>query len=216
MTSCKNRSRTILLQIEGFPSRVCQGSGDTEPVCRLKLDGHKGHKKHRNNYRTGKTRNQETRFVPFVLFVVSVASCAFRGDCRSLEHITFSASMSFPIASFARGSTHHAVHWCSFVFIRGSSFPIVDTYFALPTLSGSLWSLLQPLGGPSSSLVALRGFLFFLITLNMQSQPTVIRAGRTRSGRFRPGSLPPRARAGASARPPPNPSLPGPRCTAAR
>ena len=43
-----------------------------------------------------------------------------------------------------------------------------------------------------------------------------IKAGRTRSGRYRPGSPPPRARVGASGRPPPTPSLPGPRCTAGR
>ena len=78
-------------------------------------------------------------------------SCAFCGECRSLQHITFAASMSFPIPNFARGSTHHSVYWCSFVSIRGSSFPFMDIFFPFPTLSGSLWSLRQPLSGPSSS-----------------------------------------------------------------
>ena len=30
--------------------------------------------------------------------------CAFCGECRSLQHITFAASISFPIANFAKGS----------------------------------------------------------------------------------------------------------------
>ncbi len=60
--------------------------------------------KHKKNYRMGKSRNQETRFVPFVLFVVSVVSCAYRGGCWSLQHIILAASMSYPIAIFAKGS----------------------------------------------------------------------------------------------------------------
>lgn len=39
-----------------------------------------------------------------VLFLVSVASCACCGECRSLQHITFAASMSFPIANSAKSS----------------------------------------------------------------------------------------------------------------
>ncbi len=61
-------------------------------------------KKHKKNHRMGKSRNQDTRFVPFVLFVVSVVSCAYRGECWSLQHIILAASMSFPIAIFAKGS----------------------------------------------------------------------------------------------------------------
>ena len=62
-------------------------------------------KKHKKNHRMGKSRNQETRFVPFVLFVVSVVSCAYRGECWSLQHIILAASMSFPIAIFAKGTS---------------------------------------------------------------------------------------------------------------
>ena len=40
--------------------------------------------------------------------------------------------------------------------------PFVEIFSPFPTLGGSLLSLLQPLSGPSSSFVALRGYLFFL------------------------------------------------------
>ena len=39
--------------------------------------------------------------------------------------------------------------------------PFVEIFSPFPTLGGSLLSLLQPLSGPSSSFVALRGYLFF-------------------------------------------------------
>ena len=93
-------SREILIQIEGFSSRVRQGLGDTEPVCRLKL---KGHKRHKKEHRIGKTPNQETRFVTFVLFVVSVASCAFCGECRALLHITFCRLNVITDCKFCKG-----------------------------------------------------------------------------------------------------------------
>ena len=38
--------------------------------------------------------------------------------------------------------------------------PFVEIFSPFPTLGGSLLSLLQPLSGPSSSFVALRGYLF--------------------------------------------------------
>ena len=95
-----------------------------------------------------------------------------------------------PAAAFCKRLTHQSVYWCSFVSIRGSSFPFVDIFFPsvsffvalhgslsslfqplgvpwritlfdpCPTFGGSLSSLLQPLSGPSSSFVALRGYLF--------------------------------------------------------
>ena len=68
----KRQEFSPLTQIRG---RV-QGSGDTEPVWRLKLNGHKRHKKHKKNHLIGKTRSQEARFVTFVLFVVNTESCS--------------------------------------------------------------------------------------------------------------------------------------------
>ena len=53
-------------------------------------------------------------FVPFVLFVVAVVSCAFWGECRSLQHITLAASTSFPIPHFAKGSP---VYPCQSIFL---------------------------------------------------------------------------------------------------
>ena len=81
-------------------------------------------------------------------------------------------------------TTHQSVYWCSFVSIRGSSFPFVDNSLPLtdtftlaplveilcpvPTFGGSLLSLLQPLSGPSSSFVPLRGYLFWAFLDNPQ------------------------------------------------
>ncbi len=88
----KSRSRLLLVQIKGVSTRVRQGSGDTEPLCRLKRNGHKRHKEHKKNHRLGKARYRETGFVPFVLFVVSVASGTYRGECRSLQRITLATA----------------------------------------------------------------------------------------------------------------------------
>ena len=68
----KRQEFSPLTQIRG---RV-QGSGDTEPVWRLKLNGHKRHKKHKKNHLIGKSRNQEARFVTFVFIVVNTESCS--------------------------------------------------------------------------------------------------------------------------------------------
>ena len=43
--------------------------------------------------------------------------------------------------------------------------PFVEIFSPFPTLGGTLLSLLQPLSGPSSSFVALRGYLFSFVVL---------------------------------------------------
>ena len=50
----------------------------------------------------------------------------------------------------------------SFAPVTDPLAPLVEICSAFPTFGGSLLSFLQPLRGPSSSFVALRGFLFFL------------------------------------------------------
>ena len=56
----------------------------------------------------------------------------------------------------------------SFAPVTDPLAPLVEICSAFPTFGGSLLSFLQPLRGPSSSFVALRGFLFLplWITLN--------------------------------------------------
>ena len=49
----------------------------------------------------------------------------------------------------------------SFALLTDPLSPLVEIFSPFPTFGGSLLSFLQPLSGPSSSLVALRGFLFF-------------------------------------------------------
>ena len=58
-----------------------------------------------------------------------------------------------PAAAFCKRLTHQSFYWCSFVSIRGSSFPFVDISFPCVSffvaLHGPLSSLLQSLGIPS-------------------------------------------------------------------
>ena len=49
----------------------------------------------------------------------------------------------------------------SFALLTDPLSPLVEILSPFPTFGGSLLSFLQPLSGPSSSFVALRGFLFF-------------------------------------------------------
>ncbi len=56
----------------------------------------------------------------------------------------------------------------SFALLTDPLSPLVEIFSPFPTFGGSLLSFLQPLRGPSSSFMALRGFLFWplWITLN--------------------------------------------------
>ena len=56
----------------------------------------------------------------------------------------------------------------SFALLTDPLSPLVEIFFPFPTFGGSLLSFLQPLRGPSSSFVALRGFLFLAFVDNPQ------------------------------------------------
>ena len=56
----------------------------------------------------------------------------------------------------------------SFALLTDPLSPLVEIFSPFPTFGGSLLSFLQPLSGPSSSFVALRGFLFLAFVDNPQ------------------------------------------------
>ena len=56
----------------------------------------------------------------------------------------------------------------SFALLTDPLSPLVEIFFPFPTFGGSLLSFLQPLSGPSSSFVPLRGFLFLAFVDNPQ------------------------------------------------
>ena len=72
----------------------------------------------------------------------------------------------------------------SFALLTDPLSPLVEIFSPFPTFGGSLLSSLQPLSGPSSSFVALRGFLFLAFVDN----PQLFQASVTPSpDRFRSG-----------------------------
>ena len=106
-----------------------------------------------------------------------------------------------------------SVYWCSFVSIRGSPFSFVEIFSSFPTFGGTFLSLLQPLGGPSSFFVALRGLLFFYRIVNdfprtpwSRSPPTADPSGPVPGWEFARSNAPaPRPPAGSeTARRPPD------------
>ena len=56
----------------------------------------------------------------------------------------------------------------SFALLTDPLSPLVEIFSPFPTFGGSLLSFLQPLSGPSSSFVALRGYLFLAFVDNPQ------------------------------------------------
>ena len=56
----------------------------------------------------------------------------------------------------------------SFALLTDPLSPLVEIFSPFPTFGGSLLSFLQPLRGPSSSFVALRGYLFLAFVDNPQ------------------------------------------------
>ena len=75
----------------------------------------------------------------------------------------------------------------SFALLTDPLSPLVEIFSPFPTFGGSLLSFLQPLSGPSSSFVALRGFLFLAFVDN----PSIgCRQGCLPDRDRPPGSLP--------------------------
>ncbi len=84
----------------------------------------------------------------------SMIECAFVENLRVLRGPSRTPFESFPTPwnPFADSS---------FALLTDPLSPLVEIFSPFPTFGGSLLSFLQPLSGPSSSFVALRGFLFF-------------------------------------------------------
>ena len=59
----------------------------------------------------------------------------------------------------------------SFALLTDPLSPLVEIFSPFPTFGGSLLSFLQPLSGPSSSFVALRGYLFSFIACRSEASP---------------------------------------------
>ena len=91
----------------------------------------------------------------------SMIECAFVRNLRVLRGPSRTPFESFPIP-------WNPFPDSSFAPLTDPLAPLVEISSPFPTFGGSLLSFLQPLSGPSSSFVPLRGFLFLhlWITLN--------------------------------------------------
>ena len=91
----------------------------------------------------------------------SIFECAFVENLRVLRGPSRIPFESFPTPwnPFADSS---------FALLTDPLSPLVEIFSPFPTFGGSLLSFLQPLRGPSSSFVALRGFLFLAFVDNPQ------------------------------------------------
>ena len=95
-------------------------------------------------------------FSPFPTFGGSLLS--FLQPLRGPSRIPFE-SFPTPWNPFADSS---------FALLTDPLSPLVEIFSPFPTFGGSLLSFLQPLSGPSSSFVALRGYLFLAFVDNPQ------------------------------------------------
>ena len=91
----------------------------------------------------------------------SMIECAFVDNLSVLRGPSRTPFDSFPTPwnSFAHSS---------FAALTDPIAPLVEIFSPFPTIGGTLSSLLQPLSGPSSSFVALRGLLFLAFADNAQ------------------------------------------------
>ena len=91
----------------------------------------------------------------------SMIECAFVDNVGALSGPSRTPFDSFPTPwnSFAHSF---------FAALTDSLALLVEVFSPFPTIGGTLSSLLQPLSGPSSSLVALRGHLFLVFLDNPQ------------------------------------------------
>ena len=91
----------------------------------------------------------------------SIIECAFVENLSVLRGTSRISFESFPTpwSPFADSSL---------ALLTDPLSPLVEIFFPFPTFGGSLLSFLQPLRGPSSSFVALRGFLFLAFVDNPQ------------------------------------------------
>ncbi len=85
----------------------------------------------------------------------STIGCAFVEDLSVLRGPSRIPFESFPIPWNPLANS-------SFAPLTDPLSPLVEIFSPFPTFGGSLLSFLQPLRGPSSSFVALRGILFFV------------------------------------------------------
>ncbi len=99
----------------------------------------------------------------------SIIECAFVEN-RSVLH----GPSRIPFESFPTPWNPFADS--SFALLTDLLSPLVEIFSPFPTFGGSLLSFLQPLSGPSSFLVALRGFLFlplWIILNGFRDQDTI-------------------------------------------
>ena len=91
----------------------------------------------------------------------SIIECAFVENLSVLRGTSRISFESFPTpwSPFADSSL---------ALLTDPLSPLVEIFFPFPTFGGSLLSFLQPLRGPLSSFVALRGFLFLAFVDNPQ------------------------------------------------
>ena len=94
---------------------------------------------------------------------------------QSTIHQSFPSWISFSLSFFLRGPSRTPFEsfptpWnpCANLLppLTDTLAPFVEIFSPFPTLGGSLLSLLQPLSGPSSSFVPLRGYLFSFVVVD--------------------------------------------------
>ena len=109
-----------------------------------------------------------------------IIECAFVGNLRVLRGPSRTPFESFPTPWSPLANS-------SLAPLTDPKAPLVEISFAFPTFGGSRLSLLQPLSGPSSSFVPLRGYLFLAFVDNPQlfQISPVAAAGQRQSFRVR-------------------------------